>query len=165
MAIGIVSFAFLTIVGLIPTGLKTFHSAIDTSVGGQIFQRVMNEVQQTDFDVLVDRERLPNYPADPPAGYSFRSPSVAASDVRYFDDQGNECDQSDAIYSVNIRIMPATAMVTTGAVPATNVNLATITVQIAKNPGNLSPTLEENLWKEQPGIDILTHSTLVARSQ
>lgn len=145
MAIGIVSFAFLTTLGLIPTGLKTFRSAIDTSVGGQIFQRVINEAQQTDFDKLV---------GSTPA-------------VRFFDDQGNELAPSlagKAIYHVNTRILPGTALTTTGTT-AWNENLATITVQIAKNPANAALTMASSLWTASPGVSILTHSTLVARNK
>ena len=145
MAIGIVSFAFLTTLGLIPTGLKTFRSAIDTSVGGQIFQRVINEAQQTDFDTLVG--------------------SVPA--VRYFDDQGNELDSSlagKAIYHVNTRIQPSTSLTTTGTA-ASNASLATITVQIAKNPGSAALTKVSNLWTANSGVSLLTHWTLVARNK
>ena len=173
MAIGIVSFAFLTTLGLIPTGLKTFRSAIDTSVGGQIFQRMINEAQQTDFDTLLDRTNLPNYPSDPPVGFTFRSPTVATPAVRYFDDQGSECLDaqgkpsvtSKTIYHVNTRIMPVTTLVATGTSPAANANLATITVQIAKNPGNAALTMTSNLWTTNSGVSLLTHSTLVARNK
>jgi len=145
IAMGIVSFAFLTMLGLIPTGLKTFRSAIDTSVGGQIFQRVINEAQQTDFDTLVGSD---------PA-------------VRYFDDQGNELDSSlagRAIYQVNTRILPSTALTTTGAA-ASNASVATITVQIAKNPGNIPLTKVSSLWTTNSGVSLLTHWTLVARNK
>lgn len=142
MAIGIVSFAFLTTLGLIPTGLKTFRSAIDTSVGGQIFQRVINEVQQTDFDTLV----------------------ASVPGVRFFDDQGNECIADKAIYHVNTRILPSTSLTTTGSA-ASNDNIATITVQIAKNPGNAQMTMSSNLWTANPGVSVLTRSTLVARNK
>ena len=147
MAIGIISFAFLTTLGLIPTGLKTFGCAIDTSVGGQIFQRVINEAQQTDFDTLTLAGNAPT--------------------VRYFDDQAKELLPSQAgkaIYQVNTRILPATSLTTTNA-SATNGNLATITVQIAKNPGNATLAMISNLWTANPGVSILTHSTLVARNK
>src|SRR2546430_586204 len=52
-SIGIAAFAFISVLGLIPTGLNTFRQAVDTSVGSQIMQRVINEAQQTDFDRLV----------------------------------------------------------------------------------------------------------------
>ena len=124
LAVGIVSFVFLTILGLLPTGLRTFTSAIESSVGGQILQRVINEAQQTDFDTLV---------------------SVAPTE-RYFDDQGNECVAGGAIYHVNTRITAATALTSTNASAATNASLATITLQIAKKPGNLTLAKTNNLW-------------------
>ncbi|MEI6071372.1 MAG: Verru_Chthon cassette protein B [Verrucomicrobiae bacterium] len=143
LAIGIVAFAFLTILGLIPTGLRTFRGAIDTSVSGQIFQRIVNEAQQTDFDTLV----------------------ATTQTTRYFDDQGNDvASAGNWIYQVNTRILPSTDLPdgTAGA----NANLATITVQIAKNPGNAALDLtDDNLWTTNSGISFLTHSSLVARNK
>lgn len=159
MAIGIVAFVFLTILGLIPTGLNTFHNAITTSVSGQIFQRVINEAQQTDFDILVDRLRLPNYPNHPPANFTFRAPSVNAPGFRYFDEQGNECTAAEAVYHVNIRITPSTAIDV-----LENANIATITVQVARNPGNQKIDMADNLWTSNSSFEILTRSTFVARS-
>jgi len=143
MAIGVVSFAFMSVLGLLPVGMKTFRSAINTSVSGQIFQRIVNEAQQTDFDTLVG----------------------AAPVVRYFDDQGNEAASADkAIYQVKTRILASTGL-PAGAAAATNANLATITVQIANNPGNASLAMSNNLWVPGAGVSILTHATMVARSK
>jgi hypothetical protein len=87
--------------------------------------------------------------------------------VRYFDDQGNELDSSlagRAIYQVNTRILPSTALTTTGAA-ASNASVATITVQIAKNPGNIPLTKVSSLWTTNSGVSLLTHWTLVARNK
>jgi uncharacterized protein (TIGR02598 family) len=179
LAIGIVSFAFLAILGLIPIGLQTFRSAIDTSVSAQIFQRVINEAQQTDFDTLVDRPHLPDYPSLPPAGFTFRAPSVGAPALRYFDDQGNECPATKAIYYVNTRIIVSTELPNSASSASANFDLAMITVQIANNPGrfNLEEKFRESaaasdpnsplrqLWKANPAFTVLTHSTLVARNK
>ena len=144
LAIGIVAFAFMAVLGLIPVGMKTFRSSINTSVSGQIFQRIVNEAQQTDFDTLTS--------TTPP--------------IRYFDDQGNDVGSTGRwIYTVNTRISPSTAL-PSGDV-AVNANLATITVQIANNPGNLNIDTDPdtNLWVAAPGVSMLTHSTMVARNK
>jgi len=143
LAIGIVAFAFMSILGLIPVGMKTFRSSINTSVSGQIFQRIVNEAQQSDFITLTNS-------------------------TNYFDDQGNKVASNGIwIYQVNTQISPSTAL-PTGDV-AVNANLATITVQIANNPGKLPLNTDnssgKNLWVAVPGVSILTHSTMVARNK
>lgn len=52
MALGIISVAFVALMGVLPTGLKSFRDSIDRSVTAQIVQRLVNEARQTDFEVL-----------------------------------------------------------------------------------------------------------------
>ena len=52
-SIGIIAFAFLAIFGRIPSGLGVFRQAMDTSVGAQIGQHVLNDAAQTDFSELI----------------------------------------------------------------------------------------------------------------
>lgn len=52
LAIGIVSFAMVSILGLIPVGLHTFRSAMDLSVEAGIAQKLVADVQRTDFQNL-----------------------------------------------------------------------------------------------------------------
>src|SRR6185369_7455030 len=59
LAVGVVAFAFVAIMGLIPAGMGQFRQAIDTSVCSQIAQRVMNEAQQTGFALLSDEKDIP----------------------------------------------------------------------------------------------------------
>lgn len=156
MAIGIVAFAFVAVLGLLPAGLNTFHRAMDASVTGQIFQRVVSEAQQTDFNVLV---------------------SDATPNVTFFDDQGNylgkegsisDEDKRKSIYHVKMRIEP---MTTLPGSSTQNTDLATVTVQIANNPGNIILQLDAtagspfyNLWRTNQGVMMVTQSTMVARN-
>src|SRR5687767_4065395 len=57
LAIGVVSFAFVAILGLVPAGMSQFRQAIDTAVCAQIAQRVIGDAQQTDFDLLIDWDK------------------------------------------------------------------------------------------------------------
>jgi uncharacterized protein (TIGR02598 family) len=182
VSIGIVAFAFVALFGLIPTGLTTFRQAMDSSIGSQIAQRVISDVQQTDFDVLIDEANLPNYPAAPPADYTFRAPRISAPAFRYFDDQGTEVipaspgtlsstEKARVIFWVNTRVRPRTDRVQTTTGPDMG-HLATITVQVANNPGNASLAIEAddkstnwNLLKTTPGLSITTHSAMVARNK
>lgn len=52
LAIGIVSFAMVSILGLIPVGLHTFRNAMDLSVEAGIAQKLVADVQRTDFQNL-----------------------------------------------------------------------------------------------------------------
>jgi uncharacterized protein (TIGR02598 family) len=150
MAIGIVSFAFLGVFGLIPTGLNTFRQAMDASVGSQIAQRVINDAQQTDFNTLIGGNT---------------SAFQQSSTPRYFDDQGNEVTTAGgAIYQVNTCITPATA--TPSASGNTNPNLATVTVQIANNPGNRRINLDATmpLWNDSR-FPMVTCSAIVSKNK
>jgi len=150
MAIGIVGFAFISILGLVPIALNTFHKSLDMAVGSQIAQRVTNDSQQTDFDELIASENT----------------------VRYFDVQGDEvvpaqgmalsaAQLAKVLYNVNVCVVPTTVL--PGA-SATNQNLAKITVQVASNPGNrLLVSGTDKLWISHSGVPISTYSLLVAR--
>lgn len=169
LAIGVVAFAFIGVFGLIPTGLNTFHQAVDASVGSQIAQKVINEAQQTDFDTLTDSANLPQN-SGTSAGYSFQGPKVGSPALRYFDEQGNELPASAAgraIYQVRTRIMPATLPPYTGSSqPATNSDLATVTIQIANNPANQQIAVDKNtnLWSDFR-FSITAYSTLVSKNK
>ena len=52
LALGIVAFAFVGLMGLLPAGLGTFRTAIDTTVSAQIVQRIVSDAEQSDFDAL-----------------------------------------------------------------------------------------------------------------
>lgn len=186
LSLGIISFAFLSIFMLIPTGLNTFREATDASIGSQIAQRVIGDAQQTDYDRLTDEANLPNYPAEPPAGFTFRAPAVQAPAFRYFDDQGmevvlatpgdllSEQEKCRIVYWVNTRIRPRTERVQTAA-EANLQHLATVTIQVATNPGNRPLTvadaddpakgLHRDLLRPVPGVPVSTYTTFVARNK
>ncbi len=186
LAIGVVAFAFVAILGLLPTGMTQFRQAIDTTVCAQIAQRVIGDAQQTDFDTLIDKSNLPGT-----ANYSFRGPAVNNPQFRYFDERGGEVipstknaqskpealspeEKALIVYHVNVRVIPETA------IPKTNSGgdapqLATVTLQVANNPGNAKIVVSSaaqasddptrQLWVKTPGVTFLTYSALVARNQ
>ena len=179
LAIGIMAFAFVSIFGLLPIGLNVFRQAIDTSVSSQIIQRVLNDAQETDFDQLTlgatgatNETLLAKNTLDPAKGT-----------VRWFDDQGNELPAATgAIYHVNTRIMPATTLPKAGTSTTDNKNLATVTVQVANNPGNRQLAFETGgssdqdkplrlLWSgayqgsTAVTVPLVTFSAVVARNQ
>ena len=178
LAIGVVAFAFIGIFALLPMGMSVSRASMEASVGSQIAQRVINDAQQSDFPELIK---------DAGGNTITGANQTGRKAVRYFDDQGNEVlstNLSLAIYHVNTRITPATAMPKTGTSNADNVNLAVVTVQVASNPGNQQLALStdasnaqdkplRNLWTgaytsnpaNTKAVTCLTFPALVAKSK
>ncbi|MEI9895870.1 MAG: Verru_Chthon cassette protein B [Chthoniobacter sp.] len=141
LAVGVISFAFVAIMGLIPAGLQQFRQAIDNSVCAQIAQRIIQDAQLSDFATLTGGSTAPY----------IQAMNYAASDAkksnpipfRYFDEQGNEIvpkssvpsasELAAIVYHVNTRIATATALPGSSS-SAPNTSLATILVQVAFNP-------------------------------
>lgn len=145
LSLGVVAFAFLPLLALLPMGMSTFRKAMDASVTAQISQRIVNEAQETDF-----------------ATYIATTPSV-----RYFDDEGEELTASGAvpvgaIYQVNVHV---TCSPTLPGADAANENLATVTIQIANNPGNVQMQTDSNsLWvaPTNGSVSLVDYSTVIA---
>ena len=179
LAIGVVSFAFVAIFGMLPAGLSISRQAMEASVASQIAQRVINDAQQSDFPEL-----LKDATGKTITGIN----QTGRKAERYFDDQGGEltvANKSQAIYHVNTRITPATAMPKTGtSTGGDNVHLAVVTVQVANNPGNQQLALSSdpsdapdkplrNLWTGAyaanptniKAVPCLTFPSLVARNK
>jgi uncharacterized protein (TIGR02598 family) len=181
----VVAFAFVSLFALIPVGLETFREGIGTTVGAQIAQRVIAEAQQTDFDILIDHVSREDATQD---GLTFRAPARNDERLRYFDEQGNEVVPQDPaslsteekqkiIYHVNTRVMIRTPRPSTD--PGGHaIDLATVTVQVATNPGNqeipihIAPPAADDvneptryLFKPASRMSISTWSAMIARNQ
>jgi len=118
IALGIVAFGLVSVIGLLPVGLQSFRQAIDNSVTTQIVQRVVDETQQTDFNTL-------------------------ANTVYYFNDQGTMLSgtSSQTLYTVNVSINKSTAVPSDGIVgPYSSANLATLSIQITQAGGGATRT-------------------------
>jgi uncharacterized protein (TIGR02598 family) len=180
LAIAIIAFAFVGLMALLPLGLTQFRSAMDTTIGAQIFQRVIGDVQQTDFDTLLAS-------AEENAGGYYALPT------RHFDEQGNEVrpagpngftpnELERILYQVRVRgSEPGTANVeqhrneSLTSLPSErgarfNPRDSTfVTVQVAKNPSGrqipLDPVL---LWDAQAasriGVPMRSYPAIVTRN-
>ena len=95
MAIAIVAFAFVALLGLLPPGMTNFQVAMDVQTSTEIFQRVIADAQETDFDVLVSQADSPDFEglAVEVGGDSMQFFRLA---WRYFDVQGLEVKVEDA---------------------------------------------------------------------
>ncbi len=85
VAIGIVSFAMLSILGLIPVGLGTFRQAMSLTVETTIVQAVSGELMRADYTNL-------------------------ASTNIYFDQEGNKVAESDKQSIYVARVLPPEAL-------------------------------------------------------
>lgn len=145
LAVGVAGFAFISLLGLLPLGVTTFHNAMDASLGTQIFQRVVNDMQQADFNALAGNQN-PGF--------------------RYFDEQGNElpeAEQKAAIYHVRTLVIPDTSL----PGPGSNLQeVATLVVQIANNPAGTEIPVDSkrNVWKPSSQYSVATHSALVFKN-
>ena len=136
MSIGVVALAFVPLLGLIPASLRVFRESMDTAIGSQIAQKIINEAIQTDFNTLISE-------GDGTTNQTFRAKNPDVSETeqrywRYFDEQGNELSPHDsprAVYHVLTRIAPKAPLPSVG--PNQDLDyLAQVTVQVVTNPGN-----------------------------
>jgi uncharacterized protein (TIGR02598 family) len=145
LALGIVAFSVITLVGLIPMGLTTFHKAVATSVSSQIVQQVVTDVQQTDFNQLLASNTQP---------------------LRYFDDQGNELSSATApgvVYNVNVVVNTPV-----GLTGGNSSNLACLNIEIVSNPGHaaLQKDAAQSIVQDTThGIYVSRYSAFVAKNQ
>lgn len=117
MAIGIIAVALIPLFALMPAGMSLHLEAIDTTVSSQIIDKITRDLIQTDFEQVRLLESNP-----PP--------------IRYFDDQGNEVEESALfrLYDVQVKISSANLS------GATNIGtLVRVTIDIARNPNGEDP--------------------------
>ncbi|MDR0534502.1 MAG: Verru_Chthon cassette protein B [Verrucomicrobiales bacterium] len=116
MALGIMAFALVSIIGLVPSGLSTFRQTVNISVGSQIVQQVVADLQQSGT--------LPEQP-----------------EWRYFNDQGQEYtsaadrgtgNNEPVIYYVNVMVDPQVTLP-----GGDSSSLARAVIEIVNNPGNI----------------------------
>lgn len=85
LALAIAAFAFVAMLGLIPSGLGNFRTAMNTQTASEIYRQLSAEYQETDFDVLLGakvKEGGTN-------NQFYQLP------LRHFDEQGQEVRVSD----------------------------------------------------------------------
>jgi len=195
IAVSIMTICLVALMGLLPMGLSTFHKAMDTTTTAQIAQRILHDMEQAEFEQVIDLAELPvDANGQPQVHFSFRAPTVSAPALRYFDDEGveivpangtalNATQKSSAIYTVNVRVIPHAEL------PALNnkgAGVAQVTVQVARNPGNFTIPIVQggaadpnvpnrNLFQTQstgtgpatlpPGVQIFTYHALIGKNE
>jgi len=139
LAIGIISFGLISMMGLLPSGLQAFRSSMERTVSAQVAQAIMGEAKQKDFTNLTS----------------------AAATYRYFTQEGVETlSRPEGIYTAEVTLTNQVGVPGSGSAQFTNRSLALVRVRIAHNPAGA---------KSDPllfsGSNIPAFTTYVARKQ
>ncbi len=111
LAVGVIAFAFVTTMGLLPVGLNVSREAVDTTVVSHIYQNLSSQAQQTDFSRL----------------------NTLNAQAHYYDQQGKSVDanSTNSIYKAEYKVNTSTAF------PSNQVSsrLATVSIYILATRG------------------------------
>jgi len=146
LALGIMAFALIALLALVPEALKTTRKAIQTSVSANVMQQVMSEVQLAEFKELEEIEQQ------------------TGKISYYFDADGYRVNsQDDSIYEAKIVLATRDERIKNPLFPGASPDhkyLNRLTVFIAHNPGGVrtDPFEDEN----NPPVKM---GTLVARKE
>lgn len=186
LALAIIAIALVALIGLLPSGLNQFRTAMDSQTAGEIFQRVVADAQEADFDTLLASK------AETGGNGSqfFRLP------LRHFDNQGTEVkvanpdaptaiEAKDILYSVRVRgSLPgdpdprnhssdfATSLPGSTAPRFNPRDLSFFTIQIAVTGGTreLGPMVDSDSFLISPSLaakaamPVRTYAAVVARN-
>ena len=187
MAVGIMGFAFVAILGLVPVALTSFRDAKNTGVSSQVSEQIIAQAQVAPFTALtqssgnqtalnITSQGVPCVALCVPS--PTETPASSTPYVRYFNDQGVEVPATDQTgsYQVNSRVLvgppfaqsPSQSAATGGT---GNADVAALTVQVAYNPGRmlLDMTPGTDLWAGTANngsipVPIVSFQTNVARN-
>ena len=189
IAVSILTVCLVALIGLLPAGMSNFRKAMDTTTTAQIAQRILHDMEQAEFDEVIDLASLSlDSNGQPKAHFSFLAPKVSSAANgqarRYFDDQGGELIPSDgktlstlqkrsAAYTVLVRIIPRAELPSKSDIGG---GVAQVTVQVARNPTSRDiPVLsgspsdpnvpERNLFQKTAGVQVFTYHTLLGKNQ
>jgi len=83
LAIGIISFSLLTVLGLMPVGLTTLRQATEQTIESQIVQKIGSEAQLTSYSKLASSFSGKTFYYSDQGNYLGSSPASAPVDTRY----------------------------------------------------------------------------------
>jgi uncharacterized protein (TIGR02598 family) len=118
IAMGIVAFAMVPILGLVPMGLSTFRNAISCTAEAQIVQALSNEILLTDYNLVTTK--------------------YSSENTTYYSDEGESLSgagQSGAIYTAKVVLQDVAAPAETGTTPSGS-KCALIEISNVANPSH-----------------------------
>jgi uncharacterized protein (TIGR02598 family) len=110
LAIGIISFAFVAMFGMLPVGLNVSRQAMDTTIEAQIVQRMKTQALQTDFSRLDE---------------------LSSSEELFFDDQGKPVAPDQSVFRARFSGVSAATKLPDGT-STSRLKTVTITVENSK---------------------------------
>ena len=111
LALGIVSFAMVSIFGLVPIGLQASRDSSDQIARTNITKQIASEAQLTDFDKLADLTKSPYY----------------------FDADGVRCAKAESRYSASASLRTSTDIPGTGSEKWNSVALIELEITSVSN--------------------------------
>jgi len=107
LALGVISFALISLLGLLPSGLHTFRKAMDCTLQTEMTQVLVGKVKQTSYTGL----------------------SQLSAQSYYFDDYGNLVTSTDttATYVATVSVNSSVTLPSSSSNPNTGLALVTIT--------------------------------------
>src|SRR3978361_1982183 len=83
ISIGILAVALVALMGMLPAGLSNFRKAMDTSITAQIAQRILLDMQQADFDKVIDSQPSDKQDLSNLANFTFTAPTRSSQQFRF----------------------------------------------------------------------------------
>ncbi len=186
VALAIAAIALVALMGLLPAGLNNFRAAMDAQTAGEIFQRVVADAQETDFDTLLGSK----------VQTGGRGAQFYRLPLRHFDNQGTEVktvnpeaptalEAQSILYSVRVRgSLPgdpdpgnhsddfATSLPGSSAPRFNPRGVTFLTIQVAGTGGarQLAPLVDSESFLLSPSlaakaaVPVRTYSAIVARN-
>jgi uncharacterized protein (TIGR02598 family) len=111
LAIGIISFAFVAMFGMLPVGLSVSRQAMDTTIEAQIVQQMKTQALQTDFSRLDELENVSEL---------------------FFDDQGKQVEEGQSVFRAKFSGVSADTKLPDGTSTS---RLKTVTISVANTKG------------------------------
>jgi uncharacterized protein (TIGR02598 family) len=109
IAVGIISFSLIALMGLLPVGLKTLQESTDTTTQATVFQNIVMEAQQIDFSTLTN----------------------SALTNRFYDAEGHELGYYPTSYIYHATVFaPSNTYIPAYPSPLISTNLKTLKVEI-----------------------------------
>jgi uncharacterized protein (TIGR02598 family) len=114
LALGLVSFSMVGLVGMLPVGLSNARAAMEVQTQARITQRIAAELQLTPFLTISDGSYQSNFP-------------------RFYNEEGSPAASAEGIYTVTAA--PPGQLELPGGQSNTNVLLLTFGIQKKTAPG------------------------------
>lgn len=96
LAIGLVAFGFVALLGVVPVGLNSSQKAMHSGLQSQILQEICSEIQLSQFK-------------------EFNEPDFAARFPKYYDDQGRQIDSTNPALSHSLILISRRPPILPGA--------------------------------------------------